>query len=361
MSTWKGLEVFTEYFMQAMPAHSGVLVIDSVWLPSVADRLADLTEEFATHAESLLPEVVDACRVDGRLLALPTDVNLGVLYYRNDLLRKYGYSAPPATWEELERMAAVIQEGERAAGRRDFWGFIWPGHKPESLTCTALEWQHSEGGGCIIERNGRISIANEHAAAALARAARWVGTISPPAFADMSEWETQRAWVNGSAAFMRFWAVSSADRDPGTPNSSVKITILPRGSACHAATYGGWPLAVHSSFEQRNEAIDLVRKVSSPEVQRLLANQINLRLPVSAALYHDPALLQVHPFLNDVYKLITSGGLAVRPYHVAGKLYAQVSALYAETVAAILHSREEALPALTNLERSLAELGGWSC
>ena len=172
MSTWKGLEIFTRYDMQAVPVHSGVLVIDSVWLPSIADRLADLTEEFATHAESFLPEVVDACRVDGRLLALPNDVNLGLLYYRHDLLRKYGYSLPPATWEELEQMATVIQAGERAAGHRDFWGFIWPGHKPESLTCTALEWQHSEGGGCIIERDGRISIANEHTAAALAGALR---------------------------------------------------------------------------------------------------------------------------------------------------------------------------------------------
>ena len=106
--------------MQATPARSGVLVIDGVWLPSVADRLADLTEEFATYAESLLPEVVDACRVDGRLLAFPNVVNLGMLHYRSDLLYKYGYNAPPATWEELERMATVIQAGERAAGRRNF-------------------------------------------------------------------------------------------------------------------------------------------------------------------------------------------------------------------------------------------------
>jgi trehalose/maltose transport system substrate-binding protein len=66
-------------------------------------------------------------------------------------MRQYGYPAPPKTWDELERMAARIQAGERAKGRRDFWGFVWQGAPSEALTCNALEWQVSEGGGRIIE------------------------------------------------------------------------------------------------------------------------------------------------------------------------------------------------------------------
>jgi trehalose/maltose transport system substrate-binding protein len=46
------------------------------------------------------------------------------LFYRVDLLRQYGYRAPPKTWDELERMAARIQAGERATGSQDFWGFV---------------------------------------------------------------------------------------------------------------------------------------------------------------------------------------------------------------------------------------------
>jgi trehalose/maltose transport system substrate-binding protein len=117
--------------------------------------------------------------VEGRLLALPFSANLGALYYRIDLLAKYGFAAPPATWDELELMAATIQAGERAEGRTDFWGFIWPGKNYEGLTCTALEWQVSHGGGRLIEPDGVITINTPQSITAFERAARWLGTISP--------------------------------------------------------------------------------------------------------------------------------------------------------------------------------------
>ena len=70
---------------------------------------------------------------------------------------------------------------------------------------------------------------------------------------------------------MRLWAAAVPGSDFGTPESSVKITILPRGLVRHASTYGGWPMAVHNSFKQRKEAFDLLGEVCSLEVQRLLA------------------------------------------------------------------------------------------
>ena len=74
-------------------------------------------------------------------------MNVGVLYYRSDLLHRYGYNTPPRTWDELERMAVRIQAGERARGEKDFWGFVWPGAAAEGLTCNALEWQMDAGAG----------------------------------------------------------------------------------------------------------------------------------------------------------------------------------------------------------------------
>ena len=95
-------------------------------------------------------------------------------YYRSDLLAKYGYHIPPQTWSELEKMAFRIQEAERAAGDKTFWGFVWPGAADEYLTCLALEWQASEGGGMIIESNRTISVNNENAIRAWQRAAHWI-------------------------------------------------------------------------------------------------------------------------------------------------------------------------------------------
>ena len=86
--------------------------------------------------------------MNNKLLALPITMDAGILYYRTDLLKKYGYRAPPQTWDELGKMARVIQTGERRAGKNDFWGFAWQGEEGESLTCNALEW---DGWRCLAK------------------------------------------------------------------------------------------------------------------------------------------------------------------------------------------------------------------
>ena len=77
-----------------------VYAVDVIWPGILADDLLDLKpyvpkEEIAAH----FPELIANNTVGGRLVALPYDLSAGVLYYRLDLLREYGYNAPPKTWE----------------------------------------------------------------------------------------------------------------------------------------------------------------------------------------------------------------------------------------------------------------------
>ena len=83
---------------------------------------------------------------------------LRILYYRTDLLKKYGYSKPPTTWAQLGAMAKKIQEGE-SASNPDFAGFVFQGNAYEGLTCDALEWVASSGGGHFID-GGKATIDN---------------------------------------------------------------------------------------------------------------------------------------------------------------------------------------------------------
>ena len=84
----------------------------------------------------------------------------------------------PQTWEELAAGAKKIQDAERGADK-DFQGFVFQAKAYEGLTCDALEWVYSYGGGSIIESNGKISINNGNAAKALDTAASWIGKIAP--------------------------------------------------------------------------------------------------------------------------------------------------------------------------------------
>jgi ABC-type glycerol-3-phosphate transport system substrate-binding protein len=49
------------------------------------------------------PGVASSYIVDGKMVAIPYQIQSGVLEYRADLLREYGYDHPPRTWDELER------------------------------------------------------------------------------------------------------------------------------------------------------------------------------------------------------------------------------------------------------------------
>jgi trehalose/maltose transport system substrate-binding protein len=105
-------------------------------------------------------------------------------------------------------MAARIQTSERAKGKEDFWGYVWPGAAAESLTCNALEWQVAEGGGRIIENDGTISVNNPAAIRAWQRARRWIGWISPPSTVEYREIDATNVFDSGRAAFARDWGAA---------------------------------------------------------------------------------------------------------------------------------------------------------
>src|SRR6201997_193593 len=246
-----------------------VYAVDVIWPGILADNLLDLNafvpaQEIASH----FPELIANNTVDGKLVALPCLVDVGLLFYRTDLLRRYGYRTPPQTWEELETMAARIQAGERARGQKDFWGFGWEGASSESVTCTALAWQASEGGGPIIENN-RVTVNNPETSRALERAARWVGTISPPGVITYKERDAYNIWQAGQAAFMRNWATSHFGEliQGSITKEQFDIASLPRGRARIATTEGGRAYAVSRHSLYPREASRLVRFLCRPDTQ----------------------------------------------------------------------------------------------
>jgi len=126
--------------LQKNGAMPDVYGIDVIWSGILNQYFLDLKPYFASELSSVSPVVVASYTVGDKLVAVPRHAYVGVLIYRTDLLRRYGYHGPPKTWDELERMAIRIQAGERAKGQKSFWGYVWQGGVSEDLTCAGLEW-----------------------------------------------------------------------------------------------------------------------------------------------------------------------------------------------------------------------------
>jgi len=342
-----------------------VFQIDVIWPGILADHLVDLSA--AVDAESLaahFPVTITAGTVEGRLVAMPWFTDAGLLYYRADLLQQY--DAPvPATWEELTATAARIQAAERAAGKDGMWGYVWQGRAYEGLTCNALEWIASSGGGAIIDVEGNVTIDNPRAAAALDRAAGWVDTITPKGVLNYQEEDARALFQSGNAVFMRNWPYAWALANaPDSPvRGAVGIAPLPRAKDAagdvQGGVLGGQQLAVSRYSQNREAAIDLVRHLTGIAEQkwRAVAGAFH---PTIQALYDDPEVLAANPFFADLQPVFARA--VARPSRTTGQRYNRVSTAFWNAAHGVLEGRTDGADAVARLSRSLERLrrgGRW--
>jgi trehalose/maltose transport system substrate-binding protein len=345
--------------LQRGAATPDVYGIDVIWSGIFNQYFLDLKPYFAAELSSQYPVVAASYTVGDKLVAIPRHAYAGVLMYRADLLRRYGYREPPKTWDELERMATRIQAGERAKGQKDFWGYVWQGGVSEDLTCSGLEWQVSEGGGRIIEDNQTISVNNPRAIRAWQRAKRWVGSISPPGVVAYEKWDAENVWKSGKTAFHRAWVSDYSLIIFHTPPGNATefgVTSLPGGSAGRADTLGGNGLAVSRTSAHTREALELIRFLLRRDAE-LMRARANSEVPKEQELYDLPEILEPYPQLAASRQ--QRGSVVARPSIVSGEKYEDVSRAYIRALHSVLTGEKIPSVAAAALEKELVQITGF--
>ncbi|KXO75715.1 ABC transporter substrate-binding protein [Brucella anthropi] len=353
-------EQFSQYrlWLAAGNADIDVYQTDVVWAPQLSDQFVDLTEPTKDVTGAHFPSIIASQTVNGKLVALPFYTDAPALFYRKDLLEKYNKQVPK-TWDEMTATAKEIMDKERAEGKSDLWGFVFQGNAYEGLTCNALEWVKSSGGGQIVEADGTISINNEKAAAAIDRARGWIGSISPQGVLAYQEEESRGVWQTGNAVFMRNWPYAYAlgnSTDSGV-KGKFDVAPLPAGAEGDApsSTLGGWNLAVSKYSTKQDAAIALVKYLASPEVQKVQAVEIS-RLPTIQTLYDDKDVIAAQPFMAN-WKPIFQNAVP-RPSAATKVKYNEVSSKFWTAVHKTLSGNGTAAENLEMLEVELTELEG---
>ena len=259
------------------------------WTVPLNKAVGDVPKLMGTY----LPAYAAADQVGGDLVALPGFADAMFLYYRKDLLDKYGLK-PPATWTELVAQAKRITAGEKTPGLQ---GLSFQGAPIEGAVCTFLLPYWSTGHDLITA--GKPSFDVQAATKALAL---WRGFIdqgvAPRTIAQATTEDTRQDFQAGKVVFGVCWSYAWALFQGR--NSAVvgkvgvaKLPAVPGGSS--VSCIGGWQWGVSAFSRHKAEATGLVRFLSSPKIAKLLAVDASM-LPVFPATYEDPAVLKADPW-----------------------------------------------------------------
>ncbi len=286
---------------------------------------------------------------DDHLVALPVYVDGGLLYYRKDLLKKYGFKNPPTTWNELLTQALTVQKEEKKKNE-NFWGFVWQGAQYEGLICDALEYFASAGGG-FLDKNGKPvldSPANEKALQFMVNLVQKYHISPPNTYTDMKEEEVRMLFQNGDALFERNWPYAYALHN--ATNSAVRgkfdIAPLPafKGGKS-ASTLGGWHIGVSKYSEQKENAVKLVAFITSYAIQKQLSLALGWN-PGRTDVYDDAEIQKKNPYLKKL-KTVFEGAVP-RP---SLPYYSELSQSWQKNINAALSGKVSVKDALSNAQK----------
>ena len=288
-----------------------VFFMDVVWVPEFATAgwARALDDRFLpAMREEFVPATVAVGQYGDHLYGVPSRIDAGLLYYRQDLLDKYGFTAP-STWEELLRQAEFIVAGERKADPT-LRGYSAPFKQYEGLVCHMMEFINGYGGALLSPDGSTSTLATPEALAAVQFVReRVIGRLASRAALTYQEPEALSLFVQGHAVFHRNWpyAWELANR----PNRSkiagkVGVSALPTvAEKHHAATLGGWLYGISAYSRHPDEAWAFIQALSSGAMQKKFAQEAGIA-PSRQALFSDPDLLAAMPQLGNHLAVLKS-------------------------------------------------------
>jgi len=260
--------------------------LDVAWTPEFAKHgwLVDLQDLRPDIEQASLPGPLRTAIWKGRLWAAPYATDVGILYYRSDLVNK-----PPTTWEEL------IDVGRRVGERHGIAPFVADGKQYEGLVVQYLEYFWGLGGEVVGQDGQSVRFPHDPAvrAATFMRTAFLEGVYAP-GFNTMDLEEARKTFQTGDAVFMRSWAYAYRQMNGGDTDSHIvgKVGIAPlpafNGHRSIAAL-GGHHLAVSPFSRDIPAATDFVRFVSTSRYVQLGLARQHSRPPTLKVAYHDLA------------------------------------------------------------------------
>ena len=297
-----------------------------------------------------LPVYLQSNVVDGKVAAMPGFADAMFMYYRKDLLDKYGI-AEPKTWDELAAASKKIQAGE---GNPNLQGLSIQGAPIEGAVCTFLLPYWSQGKE-FNDASGKLTLDK---AAAVKGLNQWLSMVDAGVIkrnvAEVKTPDTVNEFKAGQVIFAINWGFAwdrfRMDKD-STVGGKVGVMPLPAMAGGKSATcVGGWQWAVSAFSKNKAEAAKLVKFMATPATSKFLAVEGSL-LPTIQSVYVDADVVRSVPWCKDAANVVIAG--KSRPL---SKDYGQVSDVVRTTTSAVLARTKKPDEGVGEIEARLARV-----
>ena len=272
------------------------------WLLNLSDQIFD--QELAEFFQANIKTKNDK---QEQLYRIPFRSDLGLLYYRQDLLKKAGYK-PPETFQELIEISQALQKQKLAT-----WGYLWQGRQYEGLAAMFVEILQGYGGFWIQPDTLKVGLNQPEAIAAVKFLIRTLDEgISPKTGKNSvllySEEESFDAFAKGDTIFLRGWS-DIWNKANQTPSIQGKVGVVPMMLHLPAKSGGGcngsWGLGIAKKSKHPQEAWKAIQYLTSAKIQHQFILDTGF-IPSRKALFNDPLILKKYPYFTKLAQSVES-------------------------------------------------------
>jgi multiple sugar transport system substrate-binding protein len=305
--------------------------MDVIWAPkfAAAGWLLDLTDRISPEElQAFSPKDIEAGRYEGRLYRIPVRSDVGVFYYRQDLLAAAGYQ-PPETFADLLKISQALQKDQKIP-----LGYLWQGKQYEGLSAMFVEVLEGFGGFWVNPETREVGLDRPETLQAIEFLRSTVKEgVSPAGVTTYQEDETLNLFKSGQAAFIRswpyLWPIANEESSPIKGKIGIKPMVRAPGKNS-GACLGGWGLGIAKSSQHPAEAWKAIQFFTSKEAQKQFIFQAGY-VPSRRELFTDPDVVAKY---SHYPQLLEVGDSAVLRPPLAQ--YAQVSDILQRYLSAAL-------------------------
>ncbi len=286
-----------------------IFSVDLVWVPRFTKWAEPLSPYFPTKLLSeLVPQSLETCYVDGQLYAMPIYLDIGALYYREDMI----LSLPDGeainkkikksiSWKDLLAITAEHFPDRPA--------YMLQGEAYEGLVCNFNEII----GQPLLKPNSRemIDLTDSLIVERVQFMRQLIESgVSPVAVLNMTEDECIDYALKNDVPFVRGWP--TVDNEGEVLYDPVKFSKLALAPLPHfegyesSPVFGGWNMMLSKHSPVKEASILFMQFVASLEGQTIFYEAEGL-LPIQKKFYHSESDEERQQRLTKVAKMFEKG------------------------------------------------------